>query len=777
VHRSITAAVTALLVVTSVAFVGAGAVAAQETGANASISDQTTGGHTVVVDEVTVPDGGFVTIHDATVLDGGEATFESVRGTSAYLEAGTHENVTVTLDEPLAEDGTAVAMAHRDTDGDRIYRFVSGDGEADGPYTADGEAVVDTAEMTVSATVEMSDQPTDGSSVLIDRVELSTGGFVTLHDSSLQDGETLGSVRGTSAYLEAGVHEDVRVELDEELDGEDTAIPMAHRDTNDNEAYDFVDSDGGDDGPFLNQEEGAVVDTATVTPSTETNVTMSAQSSSGHYVVVDEVFVQDGGFVTVHDSTVQDGEVFESIRGSSDYLEPGLHRDVGVHLEEPLESDDTLVPMAHRDTDGDEAYTFEESEGQADGPYTSDGSPVVDTAATTISASVSMDDADSSGNTVVVDQVDLSEGGFVTVHDASLFAGETLGSVRGTSQYLEAGHHHDVEVTLDEPLTESGTIVPMAHRDTNGNEAYDFVEQEAGADGPYTYDGGAVVDTAHASVRSQVTFTGAEDVEDTVTVDSVTLHNGGFVTLHDSTVLDGQVFESVRGTSEYLAPGTHEDVEVQVDEVPGGADTFVAMPHQDTNDNQAYDFVSEEGGADGPYTVGGNANVAPANVSAATSGTVAISEQTSDGSSVTVDSVTMSHGGFVTIHDGSLLDGDVVESVRGTSAYLEAGTHEDVEVSLDAPYTEDGTVIAMPHQDTNGDEQYGFVEQTGNVDGPYTDGGEPVLADAALTIESDASGDQMSDGEGATQDDGAGFGAVVALVAVLGAALVVRRRS
>jgi PGF-CTERM protein len=776
--------------VASVATFGVGAVAAQDTDAGAEITEQTSGGHTVVVDEVTLPDGGFVAIHDSTVTEGGNATFKSVHGSSEYLEGGTHENVTVKLDEPLEEDDSLVAMPHKDTDGDHIYRFVSSNGEEDGPYTADGEAVIDDANVTVSATVSMSDQPTDGSSVVVDRVELSEDGFVTIHDSSLQDGQTFDSVRGSSELLEAGVHEDVRVQLDEPLEEEDTLVPMAHKDTNDDKNYTFVESEGAEDGPFINRQDEAVTDSATVTPSDDTNVTMSDASTGGHYVVVDEVFVEEGGFVTIHDSSVQDGDVFESIRGSSDYLEPGLHRNVSVHLDEPLEEDDTLVPMAHEDTNDNQEYDFPDSEGEEDGPYTNDdGEPVTDTAEATVSASVDMDNNESDGNTVVVDQVDLSEGGFVTIHDSSLFAGDTLESVRGSSEYLEAGHHHDVEVTLDEPVTESQTLVPMAHKDTNDDENYTFVESEGAEDGPYTYQEEAVVDTARTSVLAQVTFTGEENVTDTVTVDNVTVHNGGFVTLHDSTVLDGEVFDSVRGTSDYLGPGTHENVEVEVDEVPGGEDTFVAMPHKDTNGNQEYDFVEDEGADDGPYTVNGEPNVAPAMVTAAESAqepaTVSISDQTTDGTSVTVDSVSVPEGGFVTIHDGSLNDGEVLGSVRGTSDYLESGDHEDVEVSLDEPYEEDGTIIAMPHFDTNGNEEYDFVDSEGDEDGPYTDGGNPVLDDAQLTVDSGGgSNAETTTGSNSTDDDGgmangdgAGFGVVVALLAVLGALFAARRSS
>ena len=89
------------------------------------------------------------------------------------------------------------------------------------------------------------------------------------------------------------------------------------------------------------------------------------------------------------------------------------------------------------------------------------------------------------------------------------------------------------------------------------------------------------------------------------------------------------------------------------------------------------------------------------------------------------------------------------------------------------------TFVAMPHQDTNGHEAYDFVSEEGSVDGPYTDGGDPVLDDAQLTVDADDGSNQTDDdgGMGGTQDDGAGFGAVVALLAIVGSVLVAQRRS
>lgn len=577
-----------------------------------SFDAQTAGGSTVVVDEVTLPEGGFVTIHDSSLGEG--ETLGSVVGSSAYLEAGTHENVTVSLEQPLSEDDTLFAMAHMDSDDDRVYSFVSSNAEADGPYTADGDIVMESAEITVSADLEMSEQPTTGDSVVVDRVELSEGGFVTVHDSTIADGAVFDSIRGTSDYLEAGVHENVRVTLDDPLADDETVYPMAHRDTNDDKAYDFPESEGADDGPYANAAGDPVMAPADVTVSDDATVSFENQSAGGNAVVADEVFVPEGGFVTVHDSTVADGAVFESIRGTSDYLEPGLHHDVVVHLDDELADDDTLFGMAHQDTNDNNKYDFPATEGEDDGPYTTDGDIVMDDGDVTVSAAVSASAQHSDGTTVTVDRVDLAEGGFVTVHDASLFEGAVFDSVVGTSTYLEAGTHENVEITLDKRLTASQTVVPMAHQDTNGNEMYDFPASEGEEDGPYTANGDAVVDTAKLTVPASVDATDQQHTGETITVDSVTLHDGGFVTIHDSTIADGAVFDSVRGTSAYLGPGTYENVEIALDDPLTADDTVFAMAHRDTDADETYDFLASEGAADGPYAAAGGPIMSSASV-------------------------------------------------------------------------------------------------------------------------------------------------------------------
>jgi hypothetical protein len=116
--------------------------------ASITFNEQETDGETVVVESVTMDEGGFIAIHDSSVQD---APLASVLGNSVYLEAGTHENVEVTLARPIEEDQTLVAMPHFDTNDNEVYDFVLSSGQLDGPYTADGAAVIDSAPVSLEA--------------------------------------------------------------------------------------------------------------------------------------------------------------------------------------------------------------------------------------------------------------------------------------------------------------------------------------------------------------------------------------------------------------------------------------------------------------------------------------------------------------------------------------------------------------------------------------------------------------------------------------------------
>ena len=120
-------------------------------------------------------------------------------------------------------------------------------------------------------------------------------------------------------------------------------------------------------------------------------------------------------------------------------------------------------------------------------------------------------------------------------------------------------------------------------------------------------------------------------------------------------------------------------------------------------------------------------------------------DQSSDGSSVTVASAALPDGGFVAIHDSSLLDGNVAGSVIGVSEKYDAGTVMDVAIDLysgvpggdydQSSLDGDQTLIAMPHYDTNDNGSYDFITSGGDEDGAYTRDGSAVIDKAKITVE------------------------------------------
>ncbi|WP_129113040.1 DUF7282 domain-containing protein [Halegenticoccus tardaugens] len=265
-----------------------GTAIADEHESTVTFDDQTTDGKTVTVAAATLPEGGFVAIHDERLLDGD--ALGSVVGVSEYLDEGTHEDVEVALfdvkgvdfeEETLEGDQTLIAMPHLDTDGNEEYDFVETEGEEDGPYTVDDEPVVDDAMITVEADDEepmaevcFRDQESDGTSVWVHEATLSEGGFVTVHDATLLDGAVFDSVIGVSEVLDAGTHGEIEIALFEGVPGAEfememleedaTLIAMPHFDTDEDGDYDFLTSEGEEDGPYTVDGE-PVVDDATIT--------------------------------------------------------------------------------------------------------------------------------------------------------------------------------------------------------------------------------------------------------------------------------------------------------------------------------------------------------------------------------------------------------------------------------------------------------------------------------------------------------------------------------
>jgi PGF-CTERM protein len=302
--------------------------------------------------------------------------------------------------------------------------------------------------------------------------------------------------------------------------------------------------------------------------------------------------------------------------------------------------------------------------------------------------------------------------------------------------------------------------------------------------------------------------------EDTVNL-TIEDREAEFDTTGGEIQVDPDSGQEIAGTTN-IAPGTEMSVQVQAtsgqrvadepepeDETPIFQRVTVTVGPNGTFASEEFDFSNNEVGrtffvlatrqgfendaeTEGVIVEGEQAAVSMSDVTATEGESV---------DTVTVDAVFLPNGGFVTIHDGTLLDGATFDSVRGTSDYLSEGEHSNVEVALDDPYTEDGTAIPMPHQDTNDNQEYDFVTSEGAEDGPYTDdAGEAIVDTAEITFEpeetptptdtpddstpTDTPDDSTpTDTDTPEPEDQAGFGAVIALIALLGAALLAARRN
>lgn len=96
----------------------------------------------------------------------------------------------------------------------------------------------------------------------------------------------------------------------------------------------------------------------------------------------------------------------------------------------------------------------------------------------------------------------------------------------------------------------------------------------------------------------------------------------------------------------------------------------------------------------------------------------------------------LDNGGFVTIHDKSYLDENISynESLRAVKKVNKNQTA--VRIPLDKPYRKNGTLIVVPHFDTNDNGKFEYRSNNGTVDRPYLGPDkEPIVTSASVTIE------------------------------------------
>ena len=259
-------------------------------------------------------------------------------------------------------------------------------------------------------------------------------------------------------------------------------------------------------------------------------------------------------------------------------------------------------------------------------------------------------------------------------------------------------------------------------------------------------------DAPNASANASIAVANQTRDGQSVFVTSATLPDGGFVVLEEAGP-NG----SVVGVSLPLGPGTHEG-RVTLRGVPGAAanvsrlganTTIVATLHRDTDGDGRFDGLVASG-TDGAYTandtpVADRARVTVPPDERPTTPAIALTNRTTNGTTVTVESVTLPDGGYVGVHRGPYDASNATSSAIGATGYLDPGSYENVTVTVGAVpgvnATESNRTVrlsAVAYRDSDGDRRFQYVTSNASEDEPYVDDG-PVNASAVVTVETPAS--------------------------------------
>jgi PGF-CTERM protein len=135
-----------------------------------------------------------------------------------------------------------------------------------GTDTSDAGADTSGASGTSEPGITFDDQNTSGTSVFVESATLPQEGFVVIYDSTRSGNET-NQIIGASYPLSAGTSDNIRIQLNEPVNGSKSLTAVVHTDSNGNDQFDFVASNGQQDPP-LTQNDRRIVDIAQVTTET-----------------------------------------------------------------------------------------------------------------------------------------------------------------------------------------------------------------------------------------------------------------------------------------------------------------------------------------------------------------------------------------------------------------------------------------------------------------------------------------------------------------------------
>lgn len=202
----------------------------------------------------------------------------------------------------------------------------------------------------VSGSLTVSDQEYDGSTVTVDHVEISDDGWIAIYQYTAEGDELLGY-----AFVEEGEHEDIVVELDENVkivNGQ-SLLALLHLDVNSNGIFDW-EGNNKKDLPLMiaNQKVSKSFYLSVEDPG---SLTVRNQMYQDRTVVIDQVKLKDNGWLAIYRYDTQRRELL-----GYTFLEAGEHEDIKIVFNGNIEVQhgERFQAVLHRDVNENEIFEW-----------------------------------------------------------------------------------------------------------------------------------------------------------------------------------------------------------------------------------------------------------------------------------------------------------------------------------------------------------------------------------------------------------------------------------
>ncbi|WP_455449197.1 DUF7282 domain-containing protein [Natrinema thermotolerans] len=287
--------------------------------------------------------GALVQAQDASVTQVQVAASSAATETARAVQS---QRISITQLQTITQEAAADATAYAVSEDTADVTVISQHVEIEVEQRIE---TVDRIEGTAS--IDFSDQESDGDAVTVDDVSLSEGGFVAVYDGVAVDADP-DAIVGVSSYLEAGDHENVTVDLEESLNESGPLVAVVHHDTDGDEAFEYADSDGEEDVPYVSVGGAPVLDGAFVTVADEpaepeATLSVDDQEGEGKSLEIDAASATVPYVLTAeYDGERVDSEPFEAnetIAETAIDLEPPLEDNASVDVSVRAAADDAIL--------------------------------------------------------------------------------------------------------------------------------------------------------------------------------------------------------------------------------------------------------------------------------------------------------------------------------------------------------------------------------------------------------------------------------------------------